>query len=81
MESTTDKNHAVQIIKLMAKTNMPFDRFITKYRMPVVDGYKYASCPSVGMDDYTTKPVNGDVLMQKINGLVFQVIAGETMLK
>ncbi|MCP3875317.1 MAG: response regulator [Desulfobacteraceae bacterium] len=38
VEATTDGNHAIQMCKLMAKTNMPFDIIITDYQMPVMDG-------------------------------------------
>ena len=38
VEATTDSPHAVQMCKLMAKTNLPFDMIITDYQMPAMDG-------------------------------------------
>ncbi|MFA5905574.1 MAG: response regulator [Desulfobacula sp.] len=38
VEATTDGSHAVQMCKLMAKTNLPFDMVITDYQMPSMDG-------------------------------------------
>ncbi len=38
VEATEDGHHAVQMCRLMAKTNMPFDMVITDYQMPKMDG-------------------------------------------
>ena len=36
--TTTNGNHALQMCKLMAETNTPFDLVITDYQMPQMDG-------------------------------------------
>jgi CheY-like chemotaxis protein len=38
VEATTDGNHAVQMCRLVARTNMPFDMVITDFQMPSIDG-------------------------------------------
>jgi two-component system sensor histidine kinase/response regulator len=38
VESTDNGRHGVQMCKMMAKTNMPFDLVITDYQMPDLDG-------------------------------------------
>jgi two-component system sensor histidine kinase/response regulator len=38
VEATSDGAHALQMCKLVAKTNLPFDMVITDYQMPGMDG-------------------------------------------
>ncbi len=101
VEATTDGNHAVQMCKLMAKTNLPFDMIITDYQMPVMDGAKLGSIiranpdtahiklimltsrglrgeakkmKEIGFDGYLSKPIRRSQLFDAI----ILVFSGET---